>query len=50
MAESFLHPKQLLLGAKESIIINGVDIFEDIRETRHDYRMGHFLDAGEHFG
>ena len=50
MAEAFLHPKQLLLEATESIIINGVNIFEDVRESLHDYRMGHFLDSGEHFG
>ena len=50
MAEAFLHPKQLLLEATESIIVNGVNIFEDVRESLHDYRMGHFLDSGEHFG
>lgn len=50
MAEAFLHPKQLLLEATESVIVNGVNIFEDVREGLHDDRMGHFLDAGEHFG
>jgi hypothetical protein len=50
MAEVFLHPKQLLLEATESVIVNGVNIFEDVREGLHDYRMGHFLDGGEHFG
>ena len=50
MAEAFLHPKQLLLEATESVIVNGVNIFEDVREGLHDYRMGHFLDGGEHFG
>jgi hypothetical protein len=50
MAEAFLHPKQLLLEATESIIVNGVNIFEDTREGLHDYRMGKWLDAGEHFG
>jgi hypothetical protein len=50
MAEAFLHPKQLLLEATESVIVNGVNVFEDVREGLHDYRMGHFLDAGEHFG
>jgi hypothetical protein len=50
MAEAFLHPKQLLLEATESLIVNGVNIFEDTREGLHDYRMGKWLDAGEHFG
>ncbi len=38
MAESFLHPKH-----------SGVYVFEDVAESLHDYRMGHFLDADEHF-
>lgn len=50
MAESFLHPKQVLLEAAESLIVNGVNIFEDIREALHDYRLGHWVDSGEHFG
>ena len=50
MAEAFLHPKQILLEATESLIVNGVNIFEDTREGLHDYRMGKWLDAGEHFG
>ena len=50
MSEAFLHPKQILLEAQESLIINGVNIFEDTREGLHDYRMGKWLDAGEHFG
>ena len=50
MAESFLHPKQLGEAHTESIIVSGVNVFEDVRESLHDYRMGHFLDADEHFG
>ena len=50
MAESFLHPKQILLEANESLIVNGVNTFEDVREGLHDYRMGKWVDAGEHFG
>ena len=50
MAEAFLHPKQILLEATESLIINGVNVFEDTREGLHDYRLGKWLDAGEHFG
>ena len=50
MAEAFLHPKQVLLEATESLTVNGVNIFEDTREGLHDYRMGKWLDAGEHFG
>jgi len=50
MAESFLHPKQLLMEAAENLIINGVNIYEDTREGLHDYREAKWIDSGEHFG
>ena len=50
MAESFLHPKQLLMEASENLILNGVNIYEDTREGIHDYRESKWLDSGEHFG
>ena len=38
MAESFLHPKQVLMEASENLIINGVNIYEDTHEGLHAYR------------
>jgi len=50
MAEAYIQPKQILLEAPVSLSINGVNVFEDIREGLHDYRMEKWLDAGVHFG
>ena len=49
-AESFLPPQQLGEDHAESIIFSGVNVFEDVRESLHDYRTGHFLDADENYG
>ena len=36
MGDAFLHPKQLLIDAEHNVIINGVEIFKDIKTAGTD--------------
>lgn len=33
MGEAFLHPKQLIIDAENNVIVNGVEIFKDVRKA-----------------
>ena len=50
MGEAFLHPKQLIIDAEKNVIVNGVQIFKDVKAAGADMRDGKFEQAGEMYG
>ena len=50
MAEAFLHPKSILLDGEEYMMINGVNIYEDVRDALISHRLGQSYEFGKYFG
>ena len=50
MGEAFLHPKQLIIDAEHNVIVNGVEIFKDVRAAGKEMAASHFMKAGEMYG
>ena len=50
MGEVFLHPKQLIIDAENNVIMNGVEIFKDVRKAGKDMQAGKYEEAGELYG
>ena len=50
MGEAFLHPKQLIIDAENNVIVNGVEIFKDIRKAGKDMQAAEYEKAGEEYG
>ena len=50
MGEAFLHPKQLIIDAENNLIVNGVEIFRDIRQAGKHMQAGEYEQAGELYG
>ena len=50
MEEAFSNPKKLILDAGEDLIINGVEIFGDVKKGIQWYDAAHYKEAGLQFG
>ena len=50
MGEAFLHPKQLIIDAENNVIVNGVEIFKDIRKAGTDMKNEQYEAAGKLYG
>ena len=50
MGEAFLHPIQLVIDAENNVIVNGVQIFKDVRAAGKDMADAKFEKAGEQYG
>ena len=46
MGEAFLHPKQLLIDAEHNVILNGVEIYKDIKTAGADMSAEQYEEAG----
>ena len=50
MGEAFLHPKQLIIDAENNIIVNGVEIYKDIKTADSDMQTQQYEAAGKLYG
>ena len=50
MAQVFLHPKQLLIDVEQNVIVNGVEIYKDVKAAGNDMREQKFEAAGKEYG
>ena len=50
MGDAFLHPKQLIIDAEHNLIVNGVEIFKDVKAAGADMQQGKYEQAGEKYG
>ena len=50
MGDTFLHPKKLLIESTKNVLLNGVQIYNDIKAADYDLNAGSFEAAGELFG
>ena len=50
MAVSFLHPKSILLDGSDYIMVNGINMYDDIRDGLISHRLGQFYESGQYWG
>ena len=50
MGEAFLHPKQLIIDAEHNVIVNGVEIFKDVRQAGTYMQNQQYEAAGKLYG
>ena len=50
MGEAFLHPKQLIIDMENNVIVNGVEIFKDVRKAGKDMKASEYEKAGKQYG
>ena len=50
MGEAFLHPKQLIIDAENNVIVNGVEIFKDVRAAGKYMQAAEYEKAGQEYG
>ena len=50
MSDSLLHPKSILLDGAEYIMVNGVNIYDDVRDGLISHRLGQFQESGQYWG
>ena len=50
MSDSLLHPKSILLDGGQYIMVNGVNIYDDVRDGLISHRLGQFHESGQYWG
>ena len=50
MGEAFLHPIQLIQDAAHNVLVNGVEIYRDIKKAGDDMHNNRWEAAGELYG
>ena len=50
MSESFLHPKSILLDGTEYLMVNGMNLYEDVRDGLISHRLGQSYEYGLYLG
>ena len=50
MGEAFEHPKQLIINAENNVIVNGVEIFKDVKVAMGDMKTAKYEQAGKKWG
>ena len=50
MGEAFLHPIHLIQDAAHNVIVNGVEIYKDIKKAGDDMHNNQWEAAGELYG
>ena len=50
MGKAFLHPVHLLIDAEHNVILNGVEIYKDVKAAGVDMEAGKYEQAGEKYG
>ena len=50
MGDAFLHPKKLIIDSMKNVLLNGVSIYDDIKDADKDLKAGQFEKAGELYG
>ena len=50
MGEAFEHPKQLIIDAENNVIMNGVEIYKDVRTALTDMKDSKYEQAGKKWG
>ena len=50
MGDAFLHPGQLVIDASHNVVVNGFEIYKDIRKAGKDMDDGKYEEAGVEYG
>ena len=50
MGEAFLHPVQLIMDAGHNVLVNGVEIYKDVKKASTDIQNNQWEAAGELYG
>ena len=50
MGDAFRHPKQLVIEAMKGVLLNGVQIYHDIKAADNEFSNGSFEAAGKMYG
>ena len=50
MEEAFTHPKQLIMDAREDLIVNGVEIYQDVKKGIQYFDTQKYQLAGQESG
>ena len=50
MGDAFLHPKQLLIVSMKGVLLNGIQIFNDIKAADYELSAGSYEAAGKLYG
>ena len=50
MGDAFRHPKKLIIDSMKNVLLNGVSIYDDIKEANTDLHAGQYEKAGELYG
>jgi len=50
MADSLLHPKSILFDSGVYLMVNGANMFDDVRDGLISHRLGQFHESGQYWG
>ena len=50
MGEAFLHPMQLIQDAAHNVLVNGVEIYKDVKKAGDDIKNNQWEAAGQLYG